>query len=363
MKTVCYKIAFLTSPAKPRLRIVPVFLPFAGCPFRCVFCAQDKQTGKGAQTFESALSELESRLQDQHKRQTRTQNEAGASGDGVEVAFYGGTFTCLPPSMQSRCLDITARWVDQGLVKAIRCSTRPDSVPAAALRFLASRGVELVELGVQSFDSGALLTSARGYDGKQAREGCMAVREAGLRLGIQLLPGMPGMPESKADFFLEDVTTALSLGAACMRFYPCLVVDGTTMADYWRAGTYAPWTLDTTVRTLAAGLLAAQKHNVPVIRLSLAPEPELEAAILDGPRHPALGNMIQAEALWLQLSSALQQIAEPFKSLSLRLPASCQGVFAGHKGSLLPRWKALGVQEVLFNMQELDTAEVWATLS
>ena len=29
-----------------RRRILPVFIPFLGCPGHCVFCAQDRQTGK-----------------------------------------------------------------------------------------------------------------------------------------------------------------------------------------------------------------------------------------------------------------------------------------------------------------------------
>jgi hypothetical protein len=33
---------------------------------------------------------------------------------------------------------------------------------------------------------------------------------------------------------------------------------------------------------------------VPVIRLSVAPEPAFDSAVLAGPRHPALGALIQA---------------------------------------------------------------------
>ena len=76
-------------------------------------------------------------------------------------------------------------------------------------------GIDLVELGIQSFDDKALSLSRRGYTGKDAEAGCLAVTEAGLRLGIQLLPGMPG---SSPDIFLADVRKALSLSPACLRF-------------------------------------------------------------------------------------------------------------------------------------------------
>ncbi len=35
----------LPWPQPARKAIVPIFLPFMGCRTRCVFCAQDRQTG------------------------------------------------------------------------------------------------------------------------------------------------------------------------------------------------------------------------------------------------------------------------------------------------------------------------------
>lgn len=336
MNTHTYKMSFGSPSGRRGVQIVPVFLPFAGCPFRCVFCAQDKQTGTGCQTVENALHELEARL-----AQIETRHPPLPP---VEVAFYGGTFTCLPPAVQENCLAATARWRERGIVGRVRCSTRPDAVSACDLHRLRALGLDLVELGVQSFDSAALLTSGRGYDGNTARRGCELVKEVGLELGIQLLPGMPGV---SPDVFLEDVRLSLAGEPSCLRFYPCLVVAGTALAESWRLGHYAPWSRETTVATLAKGLALAWEHHVPVIRLSLAPEADLEAAILDGPRHPALGNMIQAEALWLRLSSILLSLPLPLgHSFSLCLPAHCQGMYAGYRGALLSRWKALGVRKV-----------------
>lgn len=322
---------FLNHPAGVRgLCIFPVFFPFAGCPFRCVFCAQDRQTGQMPAPLLDIIENIEPQLLQRHQ-------EAA-----VELAFYGGTFTSLPLSIQAACMETTARLKAQGMVKAVRCSTRPDAVSLAGLQQLKTAGMGLVELGVQSFQDAPLLESGRGYTGETARRGCQCVREAGLKLGIQLLPGMPG---STPETFLQDVAQALEFEPACMRFYPCLVLKGTELASLWHKGHYTPWSLDATIRTLAQALSMAWECCVPVIRLSLAPEPGLEDAVLAGPRHPALGNMIQAEALLLRLTPLLSTCTPP---LRLTLPRWCQGLFAGHKKQLLPRWKALGVAELVW---------------
>lgn len=216
----------------------------------------------------------------------------------------------------------------------------PDALCPDRLEALRHAGLDLVELGIQSFHTEALAAVQRGYSGDTAREGCRLIKESGLELGIQLLPGMPGSTPQR---FSEDVEEALALSPSCLRFYPCLVVDGTPLATRWRMGQYAPWELDTTITTLGKALASAWARRIPVIRLSLAPERELDESILAGPRHPALGNIIQSEALFETVRShfALNAFLPPDE---LFFPKYCQGFFFGYKGSLLPRWEKLGIR-------------------
>lgn len=315
---------------------IPLFLPFAGCPHRCLFCAQDRQTGQSAalhnlaQTLDQLYFQIVQRKED--NRQT-------------ELGFFGGTFTLLPMEDQLACLEMGSRCKAQGKIQRIRCSTRPDAVDLKKLQLLAQAGLDLIELGIQSFSEDALLASRRGYSSKTALSGCQIVLDSGLTLGIQFLPGMPGStPES----FLRDVKIALSLHPACLRFYPCLVIDGTPLADMWRSGNYSPWDEATTIRTLGQALSLAWTKHIPVIRLSLAPEKELDAAILAGPRHPALGNCIQTEALFFILKRAIAQ-GHPS---CLFLPKRCQGFFFGYKGQFHSQWKELGIKKVIWTEKE-----------
>ncbi|WP_418764089.1 elongator complex protein 3 [Mailhella sp.] len=324
-------IRFRTGAKQRRAqRIIPVFLPFLGCPGHCVFCAQDRQTGKNAsQGVASILSEA--------RAATALLAPCGP-GQSRELAFYGGTFTAIPAEDRRACLDFLATLRQEGRVTLARCSTRPDALSPSVLDELSANGVDLVELGIQSFNDKALELSRRGYDGRAAMDGCRAVRDAGLKLGVQLLPGMPSC---SPEVFLDDVRRALDLAPACLRFYPCLVPEGTTLARWFREGSFSPWTLEETVRALGEALNLAWQADVPVIRLSVAPEPAFDASLLAGPRHPALGAMIQAQALLTAATDAVARLGRTPRRLLL--PRSCQGFLYGDRGSLKERWIELGL--------------------
>jgi histone acetyltransferase (RNA polymerase elongator complex component) len=311
--------------------VLPVFLPFTGCPARCVFCAQDKQTGVEASGTERdvvarALDALSAALE------KRAAKRAGP----VEVGFFGGTFSAQPEAVQAACFARLQPWRERGLVAAVRCSTRPDAVSAERLVRLKAFGLGTVELGIQSFSGRALSETRRGYTREQAVSACSLVREAGLALGVQLMPGMPGVD---AVVFQADVAQALVVDAAFLRFYPCLVLEGTELAQIWRAGAYAPWSLEHAVRELAQALLTAGRAEVPVIRMGLLLSKALTPHILAGPAHPALGAAVQAEALFQYIENHVvgRGIAV------LRLPHACQGFFWGMRGGMRERWATLGL--------------------
>ena len=330
-KNVDSSIAFYVGTRQKRAKSVhPVFLPFSGCPMHCVYCAQDRQTGTDISGgLAPLLAETESSLMN-----LSPCTEASSR----ELAFYGGTFTALPEKERHACLAMLDRLRKTGRITHARCSTRPDALSPAIFDELKTHGIDLIELGIQSFDTAALAESRRGYDGETALRACRMVQEAGFELGIQLLPGMPG---SSPDVFIKDAEQSLALHPSCLRFYPCLVPAGTVLARWLEEGRYSPWSLEETVSTLGRALARAWQERVPVIRLSVAPEPAFDAAVLAGPRHPALGALIQAEALLVSVQNAAETLGRTPQALFL--PRSCQGFMYGERASLKPRWAALGL--------------------
>jgi len=325
------RLPFPWPQARAAYPVLPVFLPFAGCSARCIFCAQDKLTGMetpktAREGVARALDALSAALEERAARQAKP----------VEVAFFGGTFSAQPENVQEACFACLRPWRAQGVVAAVRCSTRPDAVNVAQLMRLKALGLGTVELGIQSFSNRALYEAQRGYAGEHAVSACSRVREAGLALGVQLMPGMPG---ADAATFQADVAQALAVDAAFLRLYPCLVLEGTELARIWRAEAYAPWSLEQTVRELARALLAAGKAGIPVIRMGLPLSEKFAPYILAGPAHPALGSLVQAEALY----QYIYEHAVRRNAAVLRLPRNCRGFFWGEKGAMRERWASLGV--------------------
>ena len=328
------------APPRPGRKLVPVFLPYAGCPGRCVYCAQPLATGAaaGRDLLPRAWADL-----------ARDLEQAAARGDSFELGFYGGTFTALPEDWAERFLDLAAGYRNPGPVAAVRCSTRPDAVDPARLGRLRDLGLDLVELGVQSFDPACLAASGRGYGREQALAACAMVRGAGLGLGIQLLPGLPGMPPEPDGAFARDVALALAQGPQAVRLYPCVVLPGTGLARSWAAGSYAPWTVAQAADLLGRALLACWRAGVPVIRLGLAPQPGLARDILAGPWHPALGQMARSRALWSHVADALER--RGLRPARLLVPRRHLSDVLGHGREMLPAWAGLGLAE--------DRIRVW----
>jgi histone acetyltransferase (RNA polymerase elongator complex component) len=262
------------------VKIYPVFIPHAGCPHRCLFCAQDRSTSHAdVPSVEAVCTWLETVLPEQ--------------GDG-EIAFYGGTFTSLPEEQQTLYLDTAACHVASGRVSGIRISTRPDALDARTLVRLSDAGVTTVEIGCQSFNDAVLVNSGRGHSAVDSVSSVQACQAAGFQVGIQLMPGLPGGDGEEA---MRSLRQAIDLKPSFFRIYPTVVVEGTKLAEIWRAGAFTPWSLDQAIDLCADMLLLCRKHGVPIIRLGLQSDPQLEKNLLAGPYHPAFGQLVRSR-LW-----------------------------------------------------------------
>ena len=344
-------LSFPWPSHKEKTAIMPVFLPFAGCPSRCIYCAQNLQTaeeglnGSLSGGSSSGSSSIEKRLAAAHAML----EERAVQGRGpCELAFYGGTFTAQREEHFTYCLSCAEEWLAQGLIDRWRCSTRPDSLSSERLRLMRDAGCTCIELGIQSFSDEVLKTSNRGYTAQVAQEGLQKVLKAGFALGVQLLPGLP---ESTVSGFLSDVEKSLASGCSLLRFYPCLVVRSTVLAKMFERGEFVPMDTRTAVMALAEGLLLANAQSIPVTRIGVAYEQEFEQHVLAGPRDLAMGTRVRSYALSLALKRSLPEgavIQQVF------LPAKSQGYCFGHRGENRPFLSKLGVHPGIIRWHDRD---------
>ena len=272
--------------------MVPFFISHLGCPHRCVFCDQEKIAG--ARGALPGASEIQAKVEKYRE---------SSPGRELEAAFYGGTFTALPREDQEYLLGALQPQLASGRLSSIRLSTRPDAVDPGSARFLKQMGVATVELGAQSMDDEVLSLAGRGHSARDTERALLALKDAGLAVGLQLMPGLPGDSDQRS---LASLERALALDPSFLRIYPTLVISGTELADRYRAGSYAPQSLDQALSLCKRMLLKAGRRGVPVIRLGLQPTAELETpgVLLAGPYHPAFGQLVQSE-LCYDLMSAL----------------------------------------------------------
>jgi histone acetyltransferase (RNA polymerase elongator complex component) len=258
----------------------------------------------------------------------------------LELGFFGGTFTAIPEKWARAFLDLATAYRARGLITRIRCSTRPDRLCHALLQRLQGYGLDMVEIGAQTFSDRSLFLSRRGYHAQQIRQACYLVRDCGLQLGLQLLPGLPG--HDVADW-LFDVHQACAQEPEAVRIYPCLVLRCTELERLYLAGEYAPWDLDTTVRALSRGVLRFWRCGIRVIRMGLPPQPELLGAVLAGPWHPALGSMVRSRILLARIAAAVLTSKAEARPLRLRCPRSWQGDLFGFRSASKRRLARLGI--------------------
>jgi len=315
----------------PKRLIVPVFLPQAGCPHRCIFCSQESLTGcTGVPSPEEAGRELSGHL--------------GPGTPDATIAFYGGSFTSLGQDELKEYLHVAARFAEKGMASGIRISTRPDTVDSRLADLLAGLRVTEVELGVQSMDDAVLKACARGHTARDTAVAVETLKRAGMEVGVQMMAGLPGdTPEG----FLGSVREVISLGPDFARVFPTVVVEGAPLAGMWRAGGYEPISLDEAVSLCADALELFDEAGVPVIRFGLQATKSLDETYLAGPYHPSFGHMVKSERALRRMIRVLEN-GRGLPGAQFRVNPRELSVYKGISGNNLVRLKDyLGGEDVV----------------
>lgn len=319
---------------KQSLLVIPLFIVHQGCPHRCVFCNQESITGRtDAHLKPVQAAEVAATIDDWLAR------SGGRPGRAVQVAFYGGSFTCLERGYQQELLAAVRPYLDDGRVAAIRLSTRPDAVDHETVSFLKEHGVGVVELGVQSLDDRVLAASGRGHTVADVKSAFSALQAGGMRVGGQLMIGLPGETTVST---LAGAKALAALGPDFVRIYPTLVIRGSVLANRYQAGEYRPYSLLQAVALVARLKEIFAQHDIPVVRMGLQPSQPLEQDMLAGPYHPAFGELVLGRIFFNRVRALLAQ-APGTAERTLSIAPADLSIFRGQKNRSVQRLEQLGL--------------------
>ncbi len=278
---------------------IPIFIPHLGCPFNCVFCDQDKITGK-------ILSHSQDNITDIIEKYLQTVRKENSI---IEVGFFGGSFTGLSLEIQEEYLQVVLPFIKKQFVQSVRISTRPDFINKDGLKLLKKYGVKTVELGAQSFDNEVLLLSGRGHTAEDIIKASLLIKESCLNLGLQMMIGLPGDSLEKAIYTAEKIT---ELKADCTRIYPAVVIKRTELEEIYLRGEYKPLDLSEAIRWASEIFRIFEKAGIPVIRMGLHPSEGLLTGenLAAGPFHPSFRELVRTEIWKKNFSSLIEKKSE-----------------------------------------------------
>lgn len=254
--------------------------------YKCVFCNQNTITARSGdikpedirRTIEEYLSSLE-----------------GRGLEEIEISFYGGSFTAIPMEEQRLFLALAKEYKDRGLVSKLRLSTRPDCIDRKILENLKDCSVDIIELGVQSFDPEVLRLSERGHGPEAVYSACELIKGYGFSFGIQLMVGLPGDSYGKC---VDSARKTVEIAPNIARIYPTVILSGTKLHGMYEKGIYKPFSHDETLRSVKDMYILFKDAGINIIRVGLKSSAYIgegsESRVVGKSYHPAFRQLVES---------------------------------------------------------------------
>lgn len=311
--------------------IIPVFIPHAGCPHRCIFCNQKTVTGE--QKKIPSRDELKQII-------TAFLNYKGKKRGRVQIAFYGGNFLGLDTGIIEQLLRVAAKYVEKGFADGIRFSTRPDTVDNEQLDIIKNYPVSTIELGVQSMDDEVLKLAKRGHTSFDTINAVCLLKKRNYKTGLQMMIGLPGDDEGRSVSTAHRIS---ELFPDFVRIYPAVVLEGSGLAGMYKRGEYAPLSLEEGVSVSKKCYLVFRENNIKVIRIGLQATEDLEdgVSILAGPYHPSFGHLVYSAIFLDKIIGCLRPESSLPDKITIRVHPKSISECRGLKNSNINKIKTL----------------------
>jgi histone acetyltransferase (RNA polymerase elongator complex component) len=309
------------NPKSEKIRhyTIPVFIPMEACPFHCIFCDQEKISGKRAVPSETDITSIV-------QKHLTTIPEKNSE---IEVGFFGGTFTGLSPELQEGYFKAVIPFIESGRISGIRLSTRPDFISIEILKLLKKYPVKTIELGAQSMDDEVLKRSGRGHTSGDTENASRMILEAGFKLGLQMMIGLPGDTEEKSVHTAQRIA---ELGATETRIYPVIVIKGTPLEKLFKEGKYNPLELEEAIRITKKVMTVFEEAGVKIIRIGLHPSEGLlnRNDYIAGPFHPSFRELVMT-SVWTDRFQELLN-SKKGENLEIRVNPADRNAAIGYSG-------------------------------
>jgi len=250
-------IAAMTSPARcPHGTCLP-------CPGGIASTSPQSYTGREPAAMRAAQHDYDPYRQ--VAARLAQLEEIGHPLDKSELIVMGGTMTSRPLGYQHwfvrRCLQAMNDYPGGASISRARDSfeaiaaanetarvrnigttfeTRPDHCRQVEIIQMLKLGATKVELGVQSTRDEILERMRRGHTVEDTAAANRALREAGLKVGFHMMPGLPGSsPETDLKVFKELFSDS-RFRPDYLKIYPTLVIEATELYRLYKRGEYSP---------------------------------------------------------------------------------------------------------------------------
>jgi elongator complex protein 3 len=258
------------------------------CPGTCIYCPGNaSQPGeKVAQSYTgrepAALRSIHNNYDPYRQVQSRIADlEAiGHNVDKIELIVMGGTFLSTDPLYQTSfvkgalegIVEKTTNSLEEAKqlaekskrrVIGITIETRPDYCKELHVDRMLDYGTTRVEIGIQTVYDDIYELVKRAHSTSDSIEAIRIAKDAGLKINAHIMPNLPGSTQAKDTELFTSLFSSPNYRPDMLKIYPCVVIKGTELYDWWSQGKYTPYSTDDLVALIAN----AKKNFPPYVRI------------------------------------------------------------------------------------------------